>query len=70
VAALVEADDFAVHNQAARHESVSDSDCKIRERCERVTVAGIESTAPVFNDGKRSEAVILQLKNPFGSVRQ
>jgi hypothetical protein len=24
-----------------------------------MTVAGIESTAPVFNDGKRSEAVVL-----------
>jgi hypothetical protein len=28
----------------------------------RVTVAGIESRAPVFNDGKRSEDVVLQLK--------
>jgi hypothetical protein len=27
-----------------------------------VTVVGIESRAPVFNDGKRSEAVVLQLK--------
>jgi len=27
-----------------------------------MTVAGIESTAPVFNDSKRSEAVVLQLK--------
>jgi len=51
-----------VHDQTARHESIPDSGGKRSERCERMTVAGIESTAPVFNDSKRSEAVVLQLK--------
>jgi len=35
---------------------------RVSERCERMTVAGVESTARVFNDGKRSEAIVLQLK--------
>jgi hypothetical protein len=44
------------------YESISDSCGQVSERWEPMTVAGIESTVPVFNDGKRSEAVILQLK--------
>jgi len=59
---FVQADDLSVHDQTARHESNPDSCGKICERCEGMTVAGIESTAPVFNDRKRSEAVVLQLK--------
>src|SRR5262249_17292892 len=37
-------------------------------RCERMTVAGIESTAPVFNHSEGTKTVILQLKNPVGMV--
>ena len=62
VTVFVHADDLSIHHQTARHESIPDSGGKLCERCERMTVAGIESTAPVFNDGKRSEAVVLQLK--------
>ena len=60
--AFVQADDLSVHHQTARHESIPDSGGGLCERCERMTVAGIESTAPVFNDGKRPEAVVLKLK--------
>jgi len=62
VTVFVEADDLSVHDQTARHESIPDSCGKVSERCERMTVAGVESTARVFNDGKRSEAIVLQLK--------
>jgi len=62
VTVFVQADNLSIHDQTAQHESIPDSCGKILERCEGMAVAGIESTAPVFNDGKRSEAVVLQLK--------